>query len=483
MTIAGALSNALSGLTAVTRAAVVVSSNVANANTDGYGRREIELTARTNGGGGGVQVVSVRRMVDQTLLADRRGADAGTARAQVKSDFMSDVLDSVGETGSGLSLGDRIADLEAALVDAAAAPESGPGLNKLVDALGSLTGQMGDVSDQIQTQRSRADAGIADAVTSLNSLLSQIEKINIDVRRQSATGESPNALLDQRQTLVDQVSELVPVREVDRGNGVIALMSEGGMLLDGPAPALSFSQTPLITANHSLAGGTLSGISVNGRAQDMTRDPGLLSGGKLQGLFEVRDTLAPEAQTELDGLARDLVERFEAPGVDPTRALGSPGLLTDQGSAFSAANEVGLAGRLEINALVDPSAGGAVWRLRDGLGATTPGDEGQAAILQNLSDALSGVRATASGGYLPGTRTASGLAAEFASAIGGGLDQLDGTVAYSRARSDALTEEALADGVDTDQEMQNLLTIEQAYKANARVIEAVESMLDSLMRI
>lgn len=320
MTIAGALSNALSGLTAVTRAAVVVSSNVANANTDGYGRREIELTARTNGGGGGVQVVSVRRMVDQTLLADRRGADAGTARAQVKSDFMSDVLDSVGETGSGLSLGDRIADLEAALVDAAAAPESGPGLNKLVDALGSLTGQMGDVSDQIQTQRSRADAGIADAVTSLNSLLSQIEKINIDVRRQSATGESPNALLDQRQTLVDQVSELVPVREVDRGNGVIALMSEGGVLLDGPAPTVSFSQTPLITANHSLAGGTLSGISVNGRSQDMTRDPGLLSGGKLQGLFEVRDTLAPEAQTELDGLARDLVERFEAPGVDPTRA-------------------------------------------------------------------------------------------------------------------------------------------------------------------
>lgn len=56
-------------------------------------------------------------------------------------------------------------------------------------------------------------------------------------------------------------------------------------------------------------------------------------------------------------------------------------------------------------------------------------------------------------------------------------------MAYSRARSDALTEEALADGVDTDQEMQNLLTIEQAYKANARVIEAVESMLDSLMRI
>ena len=49
MTINSALSNALSGLAATSRAIGVVSSNVANATTDGYGRREIELAARSDG--------------------------------------------------------------------------------------------------------------------------------------------------------------------------------------------------------------------------------------------------------------------------------------------------------------------------------------------------------------------------------------------------------------------------------------------------
>ena len=55
MSISGALSNALSGLSAASRAVSLVSTNIANAMTDGYGRRDIELAAR--GIGGGVDVV------------------------------------------------------------------------------------------------------------------------------------------------------------------------------------------------------------------------------------------------------------------------------------------------------------------------------------------------------------------------------------------------------------------------------------------
>ena len=47
MTISSALSNALSGLAASSRAIGVVSTNVANATSDGYGRREIELASRS----------------------------------------------------------------------------------------------------------------------------------------------------------------------------------------------------------------------------------------------------------------------------------------------------------------------------------------------------------------------------------------------------------------------------------------------------
>lgn len=41
----------------------------------------------------------------------------------------------------------------------------------------------------------------------------------------------------------------------------------------------------------------------------------------------------------------------------------------------------------------------------------------------------------------------------------------------------------MGDGVDSDAEMQKLLQYEQAYAANARVIQAVNDMMDQLLRI
>ena len=77
MSITSALSNAISGLNASTRAADLVSANVANALTAGYARRTLELSSRSlAGNGAGVQIDAVRRQVDQGLLSDRRLADA-----------------------------------------------------------------------------------------------------------------------------------------------------------------------------------------------------------------------------------------------------------------------------------------------------------------------------------------------------------------------------------------------------------------------
>ncbi|OSP54664.1 flagellar hook-associated protein FlgK [Pseudoruegeria sp. SK021] len=483
MTIAGAMSNALSGLTAVSRSASVISSNVSNALTDTYGRREVVLSSRVTGAGGGVDVVTVRRVVDQIVLADRRAADADLGRASTQADSLTAILSLVGEPGSGQSLADRISDLESALVSAASRPDSETRLTQAFAALDGLATHIGGISNGIQVERSRADQGIATTVQDLNGWLSRIEDLNVKIQRQSIGSTPPNGLLDERQKLVDLVSEQVPVREIDRGNGVIALMTQGGMLLDGPAPVLGFTATATITPYHSLSGGTLSGLTLDGQPVDMTRSPGPLSGGRLDGLFAVRDTVAPEIGQQLDAIARDLVERFETPGVDPTLLPGAAGLLTDGGSAFLVSNELGLASRLSVNTLVDPDAGGYVWRLRDGLGATAPGDEGQSAGLSRLSDALTMTRTPLSGGFMASAHSAAGLSSNFQSNVGVTVDLMVGDATYARIRSDAMTERTLADGVDTDREMQKLLMIEQAYAANSRVIQAADAMLDTLMRM
>jgi flagellar hook-associated protein 1 FlgK len=206
-----------------------------------------------------------------------------------------------------------------------------------------------------------------------------------------------------------------------------------------------------------------------------------IQGGRLVAHFAVRDVLAPEAQTKIDALARDLVERFSSPSVDPTLAPGDAGLFTDNGGSFLATNELGLAQRLRINAAVDPRQGGALWRQRDGIGALAPGSAGNANGLVALQTALDAARIPASGQFMTGARSFSALQGDMLSAIASNRLTAQSEASYAAARTQALTQIELAAGVDTDQEMQSLLMVEQAYTANAKVIQTISQMIDTLL--
>lgn len=485
MSISGSLSNAFSGLSAASRGAEIVSQNLANVMTDGYGRRELLLSTQTLGGAGaGVRVEGVARIVDQTVLSDRRLADASFSRDSQLGNFYSRIETSIGMPGEPGSLTTRIAELESALTAAASRPDSQVRLETVLDKATALTQGIQSISQSIQNERMSADAQIATEVGQLNTALERIVELNRDIRVESASGRDATVFMDERQKMVDLVSSIVPVREVPRDHGQIALFTTGGaILLDGLAAEVEFNPTVTITPDMTQASGALSGLTLRGLPVDASAKGGIMGGGSLGALFTVRDTLATGAQEQLDAVARDLIERFEAPGTDPTRAPGAPGLFTDAGAAFSATDEIGLSARISINALADPNQGGAVWRLRDGLGAATPGPNGQAAGLNALSAALTSLKAPASGGFVGGGRTAAGLSSGFLSQIGTEKQANETAQAYSMARRDALKAKEHAGGVDTDQELQHLLMIEQAYSANARLVSAAEEMLDQLMRI
>jgi len=480
MSISNALNNAITGLSANGRAAQTVSNNLSNALTDGYARRELEVSARE---GGGVRIDAEVRILDRVALGDRRFADADVSRGSAQLGFLTAAQDRIGEPGSGQALSDRVTELETALIAAAVSPSSNAVLEQTVTGFKRLATQLADTSGAIQQERMRADANISEAVGQLNSDLGRIERLNLDIQAAVLRGGSGGALLDERQRTIDRVSALIQVREVARDNGAVALMGESGVVLDGPAPTIGFTASGIITENMSLAGGTLSGLTFNGAPLDLARDKHALSGGQLEGLFEVRDRLAPQAQARLDGFARDLIERFEAPGVDTTIGPTDPAILTDGGLRFDPANEVGLSRRLAVNAAVDPAVGGEAWRLRDGMGAAGPGDVGMSAGIARLGEALSIQQSPVSGGFDASSRTSAGLAAAVLTSVSTLRDATEADIAGSRARSTALTERLQADGVDSDAEMQRLMLIEQAYAANAKVISAAQAMLDMLMEI
>lgn len=483
MSITSALAGALSGLSATSRQAEILSSNVANATTPGFARREVGLGAAVLAGQGqGVQVLGVTRDVDRHLLGERRIAQAGGGDRDVRAEFLKRVEQTLGTADNPSSLAARLATFDQALVESAGRPESQARLNSVAATAKSLMAGLAAATTDIQNARASADRRIGEDVGKLNATLQQLHELNVNLRSFTGAGRDVSALLDERQRLVDQISAIVPVREVPRDLNQIALFTVGGApLLEGSAAVIGFTPVHTITPEMTQALGGLSGITINGRPYETAGSASPILGGTLGALFSVRDELSVSAQGKLDAAARDLVERFA--GLDPTLAPGAAGLFTDGGAAFDPLNEAGLAGRLRLNAAADPTQGGALFRLRDGLGAATEGPPGNGTLLAALHSALTGARPLASTGFAAGNRSFAVLTSDILSDASALRLSAQSEQSFSAARLTALTDLEAQNGIDTDREMQELLVLEKSYAANAKVIQAVADMIDILIRL
>lgn len=480
MSLTAAMNNAASGLAATSKMAQTISTNTANALTEGYARREVNLSSSV---GSGVKVDSISRVINDTVLKEKWLADASAGNATVKADFARRLENAIGDSETDGSLDSLLSDFETSLISAATQPESSASLTSVATAAAAIADKLNEVSDDIQTARQEADRSIATQVDTLNTTLSQIEDLNVAITRLTAQGGDANALLDERQSLIDKIAEIVPVSTVARSGNQIAIFTTGGQtLLDGSAATIGFTQSNTIVASSSIEAGTLSGLTINGRSVS-TDDSGGMGGGTLGAAFAVRDILAPQAQQSLDAFARELIERFSDNSVDTTLQAADAGLFTDGGEAFDTANEAGLAGRIALNTLVDPSVGGEVWRLRDGLDAASEGDTANASILTAMQSALSASSGVTSGPLAGANLTIYSFASEILSLASSNRLSAEATESYTSARQESATEQFLSQGVDTDYELEQLQLVQQAYAANAKVVQAIDAMMQSILEI
>lgn len=484
MTISSALNNALSGLNAMGRATDVVATNISNATTPGYARREIEISSTSANRIGGVTVDGVVRINNPAIIAARRDAQSDLAFSSTVSTFLNQLETQLGTPNSANALTNKLADFEAKLLTASSRPDTVERLDAVVASATDLVSSVTSASDSISIMRSNADANIDSMVNRLNAALQEVEDLNTEIARINISGLDDSPLLDIRQGVIDEIHEMVPVREGQRDHGKVALYSTGGVVLvDGSARVVDFTKSNLVTPYMTLAGGQLSGLTIDGYPVQTATANGGFPGGKIAAEFEIRDNVGVDAQQQLDAFARNLVERFQDPNVDPTLAIGDPGLITDGGLAFDPLNEVGLSDRLRLNAAVDPAQGGETWRIRDGMNALVPGAVGQSAIIDSLRDALRDTQAPASGDFGTGLLSASDVASAMMSRLGVQRLTADQSLTFSSVTFNEISQAERATGVDTDSELQRLIVMEQAYAANARVFDTVQNMLDTLMRI
>ncbi len=482
MSLTGALSNALSGLTANTRAAGIVSANISNALTEGYGRRSLEISPNRIGTHGGVWVDGVIRHGDPAILSDRRLADAGLGLADALQSHAARTERLLGPGDDPSSLTGRITALENALVTAASNPASDQRLAAVSRSAGAIATKLNALSGAVQEARSDADRTITRQVGTINQALADVAQLNDQIERAVRLGRDASTLMDTRQRAVDEIASLVPLRSVARDNGVVALFSTGGtVLLDGSPVTLDYTPNAIIAPHMTQDNGLLSGITIRGRAVDTSPD-GPLAGGALAAQFQIRDEETVILQAQLDGLARDLIKRFGAGGPDMTVTAGQPGLFTDGGLDFAPADEVGLSGRIALNALVDADSGTPAL-LRDGLYAATPGDVGDARLLQGHFDRLGAALPAASAALGTTARSVVGHGAELGSIAASRRVRADTELSFAQSQTLALKELELSQGVDTDRELQLLLQIEQNYAANARVMSVVDDMMQAILAI
>ncbi len=490
MSISSSFNNALSGLRANGRLADVTSNNLANALTSGYGRQSVDLGSMAlSGRGAGVNVVGVNRATAPDLTAARRLTDGETATIDPQATALARVGSAFGEATDAQGLFLRVQELETGLRMLASTPESLPRQTQTAEAARDLANKLNSLSDVAATVRQNADAEIGAHVQRVNTNLEQIDRLNAKIVRLGVAGRETATLIDERERFIDEVNALIPVRTHLQGDGAIHLTTTEGLFVLAETPSeLTFQQSPIITAEMLYSpggGGGVFGLTLDGI--DITpggTHPQRLSEGAIAGNFIVRDSIGVDFNERIDQFAADLIARFEDPTVDPTLGVGDPGLFTDSGNALDPTIVEGLAGRIALNAAVDPTQGGDPTLLRDGLQAATPGPATSDAIPRAYLEALTSQRAAAAVPGLNGTLSAAEMVSGIAEITGILRTNAETNLASLNTSREALAQnEAQVIGVDTDTELQFLIQIEQSFSANIQVIQTASRMLEEIMEI
>ena len=207
----------------------------------------------------------------------------------------------------------------------------------------------------------------------------------------------------------------------------------------------------------------------------------------------MRDTITVTYQSQLDEIARGLVQTFAESDQSPSPTLPDvPGLFTWSGAPAvpsGSSIQTGIAGTIKINASVDPTQGGDPTRLRDGALSGNPaymynatGASGFSDRLNQLLDGLDEQRtfdATAEAGS---KGTLSSYAASSVSwlqaARKSASDDADYKSTLLSRSSDALSS---ATGINLDEEMTLLLDLERSYQASSKLISTIDNMFSTLI--
>lgn len=352
MSLTAALDSARASLMASGIQSSTISRNIAGASAAGYSRK---IAVLDNLPGAGVYVAAIQRAASSGLYNNVLIATSGSAKQNAILDGLQKISAStVDDPELGQSPAAQLNKLKQALQQYANAPDNTTLAQAAVTSAKDMATALNQATKTVQTLRQGADADMATSVGNINQLLTQFDKVNTAIVKGTIAGDDVTDYLDQRDNIVSKMSQEVGVSMTLRANGDAALYTDSGVVLfDKTARSVSFAATNIYTPGTTGNAVYIDGVPVTGANSVMP-----IKTGKLAGLAQLRDNATVTYQSQLDEVARGLVESFKEVDQSGAALPDRPGLFTYPGSPAmpaSATVSVGLAGSISVAASVDPA--------------------------------------------------------------------------------------------------------------------------------
>lgn len=318
------LSTSVSGLLAFQQALNVTSNNVSNAATPGYSvetpnfaEQPAQLTA-SGSIGSGVMIGSVTRSYSELLAQQVRSSQSSYSSLNTLATQAAQVDNLLSGTGGGI--GATLQSFVNALQGVATSPASTAQRQVLLAQAQALTQQIQSYGGQIGQYGSQLESQLSSDVNQVNSLASGIASLNAQISNALGTGHTPNDLMDQRDSMIDQLSQYVSVSTVTDKSGAMDVYVGSGQALVTGSTANAFATAPgaYDPTQQSIV------LKTGGSSTDITSE---VSGGSLGGLLTARSQVIEPALNALGQMAvgvSALVNQQQQAGMDLTGAQGQP---------------------------------------------------------------------------------------------------------------------------------------------------------------
>jgi flagellar hook-associated protein 1 FlgK len=345
VTITAIMGNGLSALAANQQALKATSTNVANVNTVGYSRLDVQFVSRQSSGGMQGVEISVNRVANAYLAAAEMRGAADVAQADILAQFMDRAQGLLGDPSDTSTVFATLDPVFAAFGALAVDPASALRRSESLSDVKTMLAQLQNTSDEISALRDEAHSRVISSMEEANSLMTGIARLNASIQRDHIGGANASEAETEQSRMLDRLAEIVDIRVQQRPLGGVEVRTTDGLLL------VDVDAGRLATDSSNNGAAYPGAVLIPPRTQNEIPIETHLQGGELKGLLKTRDKELPDLLLAFGEFAAGTVDAVNAAHNAGT-AVPPPAAMTGRNTGLIGTDRLNFTGATNI-AIVD----------------------------------------------------------------------------------------------------------------------------------